>query len=104
MKVHPKHITMGFKYIRCTGPDPGFSVGGGCGPILWGFGLQRGHFLVKMYTKTKELGPVGGACAGHAPPRSAYGVCYTKDTSSDSLMMYLCLCLHLRLISPKNTR
>ena len=21
-----------------------------------------------MYAKTKELGPIGGACAGHAPP------------------------------------
>ena len=36
------------------------------GPILGGgFGLQRGHFSVKMYAKTKELGPVGG----HAPAR-----------------------------------
>ena len=47
---------------------------GGRGPILGGFGLQRGHFSVKMYTKTKELGPVGGACAGYAPPRSAYAL------------------------------
>ena len=37
-----------------------------------GFGLQRGHFSVKMYAKTKELGPVGGV-RRHAPPRSAYG-------------------------------
>ena len=30
--------------------------------------LRRGHFSVKMYAKTKELGPIGGgACAGHAP-------------------------------------
>ena len=42
-----------------SGPDPGFSVGGR-GPILGGFGLQRGHFSVKMYVKMKELGPVGG--------------------------------------------
>ena len=33
---------------------------GGRGPILGGFGLQRGHFSVKMYAKMKELGPVGG--------------------------------------------
>ena len=53
---------------QCTpGPDPGFSVGGGCGPVLGGFGLQHGHFSVKMYAKMKELGPVGGACTGHAP-------------------------------------
>ena len=57
-----------------SGLDPGFFVGGGRGPILGGFGLQRGHFSVKMYAKTKELGPVGGACAGHAPPRSAYAI------------------------------
>ena len=50
-----------------TGPDPGFSVGGH-GPILGGgFGLQCGHFSVKMYAKMKELGPVGGACAGMPP-------------------------------------
>ena len=48
-----------------AGPDPGFSIGG-CGPILGGFGLQRGHFSVKMYAKMKELGPVEG---GHAPAR-----------------------------------
>ena len=28
-----------------------------------GVDLQHGHFLVKMYAKTKELGPIGG----HAP-------------------------------------
>ena len=47
----------------------------GRGPILGvGFGLQHGHFSVKMYAKTKELGPVGGGVRRHAPPppRSAY--------------------------------
>ena len=34
---------------------PGFPVGGGVH-------LRRGHFSVKMYAKTKELGPIG------APP------------------------------------
>ena len=48
-----------------AGPDPGFSVGG-CGPILGGFGFQRGHLSVKMYAKMKELGPVGGPVL--APP------------------------------------
>ena len=44
-----------------TGPDLGFSVGGGAWTHFGGgFGLQRGHFSVKMYVKTKELGPVGG--------------------------------------------
>ena len=38
-----------------------------------GVDLRRGHILVKMYAKMKELGPMGGgaACTGHAPPRSA---------------------------------
>ena len=35
---------------RLSGPDPGFSVGGGVDPFGGGgFGLQRGHFSVKMY-------------------------------------------------------
>ena len=33
--------------------------------------LRCGCFLVKMYVKTKELGPMGGACSRHAPPTSA---------------------------------
>ena len=33
---------------------------GGIDPFWGGFGLQRGHFSVKMYAKTKEFGPVGG--------------------------------------------
>ena len=41
--------------------------GGGVDPFWGGFGLQRGHLSVKMYVKTKELGPVGGACAGTPP-------------------------------------
>ena len=32
-----------------------------------GANLQRIHFLVKTYTKTKEMDPVGGARAGGAP-------------------------------------
>ena len=38
-----------------------------------GMDLRRGHFLVKMYVKTKELGPNGGG-GGRAPgtpPRTA---------------------------------
>ena len=33
-------------------------VGGG------GANLRRVHFLAKMYVKTKEIDPVGGACRG----------------------------------------
>ena len=46
--------------------DPGFPVGGRA-PVRGGMDLRRGHFSVKMYAKTKELGPIGGACAGHTP-------------------------------------
>ena len=76
--VHTKifgilYISLRYIYISgCTaGPDPEFSAGGGRGPILGGFGLKRGHFSVKMYAKTKELGPVGGM-RWHAPSRFAY--------------------------------
>ena len=65
-------FTLNLKNIDCVeitnrtgdlaGPDPGFSVGG-----EEGFGLQCGHFSVKMYAKTKESGPVGGV-RRHAPP------------------------------------
>ena len=53
-----------------TVADPGFPVGGGRAPVRGGVDLRCGHFSVKMYAKTKELGPIGGmhrAC----PPRSA---------------------------------
>ena len=36
---------------------------GGRGPILGG-----GHFSVKMYAKTKELGPVRGRALARPPP------------------------------------
>ena len=42
----------------------------GGAPSRWGGGanLQRGYSSAKMYAKTKELDPVGGARAGGAPP------------------------------------
>ena len=57
-KMHPDAVA-----------DPGFPVGGR-GPIRGGMDLQHGHFLAKMYAKTKELGPVGGRVPGTLP-RSA---------------------------------
>ena len=42
-------------------------VGGGRAPVTGGMDLRRGHFLVKMYAKTKELGPIGGGMR-RAPP------------------------------------
>ena len=38
--------------------------GGGVHPLgKGGVDLRHGHFLVKMYVKTKELGPMGGGGA-----------------------------------------
>ena len=45
------------------------SQGGGMHP-LGGVDLQCGHFLVKMYAKMKELGPIGGRVLGMPPSRS----------------------------------
>ena len=67
--------------------DPGFPMGGGGGrgPVLGGIDLRHRCFLVKMYVKTKELGPVGGG--GHAPKnfvcrsangRAVFKVCLPK--------------------------
>ena len=51
--------------------DPGFPIGGG-GPV-GGDDLQRGRFLVEIYAKTTELGPVGGEYVPAAPLGSANG-------------------------------
>ena len=60
--------------LAIAGPGPGFSVGGAWTHFGGGFGLQRGHFSVKMYAKTKKLGPVWGGRAPARPPRSAYAL------------------------------
>ena len=41
--------------------DPGFPVWGVLS-LWWGGGtdIRHGHYLVKMYAKTKEFDPVGG--------------------------------------------
>ena len=61
--------------------DPGFPVGGRA-PVRGGMDLRRGHFLVKMYAKTKELGPIGGHAPGTPcpppPPRSTNAMNYCK--------------------------
>ena len=54
--------------IRYMGKGSGgsrISRRGGVHP-LGGVDLQHGHFLVKMYAKMKELGPMG-AYTGHTP-------------------------------------
>ena len=45
--------------------DPGFPVGGGRGPPTWPL------FDKNVCEKQKNWVPWGGACAWHAPPRSA---------------------------------
>ena len=44
---------------------------GGRAPIRGDVVLRRGHFPVKMYAKTKELGPIGGGVRPARPPRSS---------------------------------
>ena len=54
--------------------DPGFPTGGP-GPVGGGgLVLRRRCFLVKMYTKTKELGPIGGVHLAHPPDPTMYSV------------------------------
>ena len=50
--------------------DPGFPEGGRA-PIRGGMDFPRGCFLVKMYAKTKELGPIGEGVHLARPPRYA---------------------------------
>ena len=45
-----------------AGADPGFPVGG-VDPFWRGMDFCQRCFSVKMYVKTKELGPVGGIWA-----------------------------------------
>ena len=52
-----------------TVADPGFPVGGE--DRLEGHGPPTQCFLMKMYAKTKDLGPLRRVCAGHAPLRFA---------------------------------
>ena len=49
--------------------DPGFPVGGDADPLGGGANLRHIHFSAKTYAKTKEIDPVGGACA-MVPPGS----------------------------------
>ena len=70
--------------------DPGFSVGG-TRPVVGGGGcakLRCECFLVKMYAKTKELGPV------EEMHRSANGMCIMK------LFTYLSTTLNLNINEP----
>ena len=48
--------------------DPGFPVGGGVDLVGGGVDSRGSYVLKILYVKTKELGPLGGARAGRAPP------------------------------------
>ena len=59
------------KYQLQSVADPGFPVGGV--PTHWGgTNLQRIHFLVKTYAKTKEIDPVGGGALLDPPMTITY--------------------------------
>ena len=83
---------------------------GGCAPIRGGMDLRCGHFLVKMYVKMKELGPMGGVRRARPPPRSAngmgfncfkilYGICYVPFTAQFCILLFNYILLFL--IQPK---
>ena len=50
--------------------DPGFPVGGAWG-LVGGAWTPEAATFRKIFVITKELGPLGGARAGCAPPKSA---------------------------------
>ena len=56
--------------------DPVFPIGG-VDP-LGGVDLQRGHFSVKMYVKTKDLGPVGRRASDFFVRRSTTAILETS--------------------------
>ena len=72
MQIRKSNFTAKSRYLSVV--DPGFPIGRR-GPIV-GLDLRHRHFSVKMYAKTKELGPVGGRAPG-TPPRST-NVCAFK--------------------------
>ena len=61
------HIIFTKCSLSCAVADPGIPVSWGMDPLRGAVDLRRGRFSLKMYAKTKEFGPIGGACAGHAP-------------------------------------
>ena len=65
--------------------------------VISGGSRKRGHFSVKMYAKTKELGPIGGACAGHAPPPDSPMVINNQSWNSNSVidLNKACVCKNL---------
>ena len=56
-----------FVILASSVADPGFPIGGRA-PIRGSIDLRHRHFLVKMYAKTKELGPIGEGVHLAQPP------------------------------------
>ena len=54
--------------VTLTSGGSRISRWGGGRRAIGGANLRHGHFLAKMYVKTKELDPVGGGCMTAAPP------------------------------------
>ena len=54
-------------------------------PFWGGMDLPRRHFLVKMFVKTKELGPIGG---GRAPDNFV-------SRSANANIGFLCVSIYL---------
>ena len=75
--------------------DPGFPVGGGV-DLVGGAVDPRGGYVSKiLHVKMKESGPVGGARAGRAPPRSANAsdsYCSTGQFMKKVLLEYMGVC------------
>ena len=60
-------------YTVCSGGSR-ISRRGGVDLVGGGVDSRGGYISKILYVKMKELGPLGGARAGRAPPRSANGV------------------------------
>ena len=71
--------------------------GGGRAPVRGGVDLRRGCFSVKMYAKTKELGPMGG---GRDRVESGEKFCRNTLYLKDLLNIRL---IHVLLLFSKTT-
>ena len=56
--------------------DPGFPRREGVDLVGRGVDSRGGYVSKILYVKTKESGPLGGACSGQPPPRSANDTCF----------------------------
>ena len=57
-----------------TGPDPGFSVGGGVDPFWGGFLPPTWALFSENVCKNKRIGSCRGRAPARPPPRSAYAI------------------------------